>query len=567
MQTIEAKVSARILSKADRLFTNRLSQIFVELLQNARRAGASLVTVTTSPSPTDSTSLITFTDNGSGIEDFNKLLHLGESGWDQAVERAEDPAGMGLFALLHTGVVVRSRGKTATITTDAFLGKEAVQVHDQDSVDPKTGTTVVFAREEAQAAILDVLLRVARFGPIDVKVNGELLKREDFLANAVYIKEVDGVRIGVFVGHSEPLESVNFHGNLIRVNLSETALGKIVVSPTHNDLLSVGVRLDITSTASLHLKLPDRTDLVYDEAYHTMRKQVRRTILEYLASEGVQHIASYAVYKEALQLDIPIQPAVPYLQPFFVSARDSNSGQEPFNGDRGDYLATIHDPAKCALVCLDDYHADSTPFTFDLGSRDRQLPTGLVPVRENSGFKGYSWYDNLACCRNFKLTIDGKPAEDAAHPLAVTIVNGIQLSFDLERAGAIEQVAWNLPFAGWGEEDENEASLFITRDSEWAQTSSPYQPFSLIDVAQHLAFDPSDDFEADSYETQEQYFKQRYEEAIIEAIGGALAAARLALSRALGWDLTRALDAAHLSEVRFVRTEDGKWKVDLPTAP
>jgi hypothetical protein len=26
----------------------------------------------------------------------------------------------------------------------------------------------------------------------------------------VYIKEVDGVRIGVFVGHSEPLESVNF---------------------------------------------------------------------------------------------------------------------------------------------------------------------------------------------------------------------------------------------------------------------------------------------------------------------------------------------------------------------
>ena len=163
-----SQVSARILSKADRLFTNRLSQIFVELLQNARRAGASLVTVTTSPSPTDSTSLITFTDNGSGIDDFNKLLHLGESGWDEAVERAEDPAGMGLFALLHTGVVVSSRGKTATITTDAFLGKEAVQVHDQDSVDPKTGTTVVFAREETEAAILDTLLRVARFGPVDV---------------------------------------------------------------------------------------------------------------------------------------------------------------------------------------------------------------------------------------------------------------------------------------------------------------------------------------------------------------------------------------------------------------
>jgi hypothetical protein len=173
----------------------------------------------------------------------------------------------------------------------------------------------------------------------------------------------------------------------------------------------------------------------------------------------------------------------------------------------------------------------------------------------------------MARCRNFKLTIDGKPAEDAAPISDLTIVEASNCPSILSGGRRPEQIVWNLPFAGWGEEDENEASLFITRDSEWAQTSSPYQPFSLIDVAQHLAFDPSDDFEADSYETQEQYFKQRYEEAIIEAIGGALAAARLALSRALGWDLTRALDAAHLSEVRFVRTEDGKWKVDLPTAP
>jgi len=51
VQTIQAHVSARILNKADRLFTNRLSQVFAELLQNARRAGASLVSVTTNPEP------------------------------------------------------------------------------------------------------------------------------------------------------------------------------------------------------------------------------------------------------------------------------------------------------------------------------------------------------------------------------------------------------------------------------------------------------------------------------------------------------------------------------------
>ena len=475
MQTIEAKVSARILRKADRLFTNRLSQIFVELLQNARRAGASLVTVTTSPSPTDSTSLITFTDNGSGIEDFNKLLHLGES-WMGPSRRARGRSGgaMGpVRAASRAGGCVRSRGKTATITTDAFLGKEAVQVHDQDSVDPKTGTTVVFAREEAQAAILDILLRVARFGPVDVKVNGELLKREDFLANAVYIKEVDGVRIGVFVGHSEPLESVNFHGNLIRVNLSETALGKIVVSPMHNDLLSVGVRLDIAfhRQPPLEVARPHRPCLRRGVPHNAetgaqndprvlgeRRRPAHRIVFGVQGSTATRH--SHPTGRPVPAAILRLRPG----QQFRPRAVQWRPGRLP--------RYKIHDPAKCALVCLDDYHADSTPFTFDLGSRDRQLPTGLVPVRKNCGFKGYFWYDNLACCRNFKLTIDGKPAEDAAHPLAVTIVNGIQLSFDLERAGAIEQVAWNLPFAGWGEEDENEASLFITRDSEWAQTSS-----------------------------------------------------------------------------------------------
>ena len=61
---------------------------------------------------------------------------------------------------------------------------------------------------------------------------------------------------------------------------------------------------------------------------------------------------------------------------------------------------------------------------------------------------------------------------------------------------------WNLPFAGWGGDDYDEVTLFITRDSEWATTGSPYQPFSLIAAAQHLVFDPSDDPDADSFDTQ-----------------------------------------------------------------
>jgi hypothetical protein len=46
MRTLHPKVSQRILTKADWLFTNNLGDIFVELIQNARRAGARTIDVT-----------------------------------------------------------------------------------------------------------------------------------------------------------------------------------------------------------------------------------------------------------------------------------------------------------------------------------------------------------------------------------------------------------------------------------------------------------------------------------------------------------------------------------------
>jgi len=74
-------------------------------------------------------------------------------------------------------------------------------------------------------------------------------------------------------------------------------------------------------------------------------------------------------------------------------------------------------------------------------------------VRLERGFEGYAWYDSMARCHNFKLTIDGKPAEDAAPISDLTVVDSIQLSFDLERSGvAPEQIVWDLPFAGWSQD-------------------------------------------------------------------------------------------------------------------
>lgn len=56
-------------------------------------------------------------DDGCGIEDFNKLLCLAESGWDENVSVNENPYGMGAMAMLFVGskVEVKSKGKCLTV--------------------------------------------------------------------------------------------------------------------------------------------------------------------------------------------------------------------------------------------------------------------------------------------------------------------------------------------------------------------------------------------------------------------------------------------------------------------
>ena len=101
-QTICAKVNPRLLTKADRLFTGTVEGRIIEILQNARRAGATEVRIS------NKDGLITVQDNGSGIEDFQKLLDLGVSGWDEQLEAGEDPAGVGLFSLAPRKVTIIS---------------------------------------------------------------------------------------------------------------------------------------------------------------------------------------------------------------------------------------------------------------------------------------------------------------------------------------------------------------------------------------------------------------------------------------------------------------------------
>ena len=108
---IRARVHEGALRRVTRFFSSTPADIFSELLQNARRAGANRVNVDTEglPEREGGGIRVTVTDDGTGVGDAAVLLSFGETGWDETTTRNEDAAGMGLASLARRGCRVTSR--------------------------------------------------------------------------------------------------------------------------------------------------------------------------------------------------------------------------------------------------------------------------------------------------------------------------------------------------------------------------------------------------------------------------------------------------------------------------
>ena len=199
METIRASVNSRLLTKASRLFTGTLAGRIIEILQNARRAGASMVEIT------NKNGEVTVQDNGQGIADFRKLLDLGGSGWEEAFEQSEDPAGVGLFCLAPRAVCIRSLGGVACIAGDGWTG---APVTIRPAPEPIHGTRLQFQDEPWNLATVEPL---AVFTGMDVTVDGQACAKKPFVSEqAAHYPEL-GCRIEVREVHAlEPWQEREF---------------------------------------------------------------------------------------------------------------------------------------------------------------------------------------------------------------------------------------------------------------------------------------------------------------------------------------------------------------------
>ena len=486
--SFRASVDQRLLGKVTRLFNASLADTLNELLQNARRAGASRVDVS------ERQGELVIRDDGAGIEDPRVLLTLGESRWSELTASNEDPAGAGVFSLSPRGAVIHSRswdakqGWTMTLTPKHFSGKEEVHA---DPFDMDPGTEIVFPLRDNEL-VEPVLKAAALHYPLPVTLNGEPLDRKDFLEGAVHIESWSGLRIGVFrqIGY-ERRSNINFHGLTLQTALPSIA--EVMMSRAFS------ARIDVQACPDLKLVLPARKEVVEDAFFDELMEQLKRVIYRAIG-EGQSHFLPHRSWVEAKKLGVDLPEAEAALWPYEPARADIDS----FYRDSPTPLPVSHGGS---IVDFEDEPPAHQVFAHAM---EMSAP-GTLLYEGCAAYRGYGWYDRLSEITGFRclMTEGGKTAEvpldehagKRQRPDEITVEVVIRepgkgnrlltLATDVLVAG--DTSAWTPPV--------DELDLFVTKDSGIA-------PEDLAALLQAAYFSPSDDSCEDSYTTQQERFEE-----------------------------------------------------------
>jgi hypothetical protein len=153
-------------------FTDRYTLV-TELLQNARRAGATEVSIDYD----EAQAALTVCDDGCGIDDFQKLLTLHESGWHAGIVEEENAFGVGFSKCLYAAknVSIASKGRRLEFDTELALQREVLEV--LTDADTAPGRTTVRLGGVVLPHLEVELARLVRGFPVPVRFNGVLLPR------------------------------------------------------------------------------------------------------------------------------------------------------------------------------------------------------------------------------------------------------------------------------------------------------------------------------------------------------------------------------------------------------
>ncbi|MDE0379386.1 MAG: hypothetical protein OXI20_09100 [Rhodospirillales bacterium] len=509
--TIRARVHDGAIDRVSRFFNASVADAAAELIQNSRRSGATRLDVATEA--TEGGTVVTVTDDGFGIADPAVLLSFGESGWDAATAKREDPAGMGVYALSKRGCVISSRPATAGIapmpgwrvdlTPECFLGKQEARIVGCEDAPLPSGTAISFPADQSPEGIGAAFAAAARHCPLAVTVNGEPVERKAFLDGAVHVERWRGLAFGVydnrFAGFNDP--DLNFHG-----------LAIIVALPTV-DTIDGGtwsVRADVDACPELELVLPARREAVQTPFLDEMREAARIAVYRAMRRADRTPALSHAHYVAARRagIDMPVAPAV--LRPWRPGIADIDDWRDTPNREpvRPGILVMAVDPETQDQQCL-WRAAELAGLAGSLYEADARL-------------EGYDWYDALVRADGVRIDVTGggvthpldalrgrsEPCSDipAAPGLPDTRArpDAIHMHINIVHAdGTSETIAVPTDVVFIGEEGTwvEDAHPLVARDSD-------LQPAGLCQLLEAAYFSASDDPDADSWETQRRRFRE-----------------------------------------------------------
>lgn len=173
MKTTQLSVNPENLVKNLRFSFTQSTTVLGELMQNARRAGASYVNFDYD----ESTKTLTVCDDGCGIESLKTLLTVAESGWDAELIERECPFGLGFLSALFAceAIGVDSKGGRFSVNTAELLAFQPIVIEPADWNGITRLTLDQFKPESER--IESQLRRLARGFPIEVRFNGVSLDR------------------------------------------------------------------------------------------------------------------------------------------------------------------------------------------------------------------------------------------------------------------------------------------------------------------------------------------------------------------------------------------------------
>ena len=517
--TIRARVHPDALARLPRMFTASPRGMLNELFQNARRAGARHIHVNIQGNR------VAVHDDGTGIDDPQALLSFGYSGWQADLD--EDPAGMGFAALARTGCEVRSTYASGvpwqvSLAPQAFLGKGPDVPVETPDHSPAPGTHVFFNMPPDTAVVWPNAIRAAALHlPVTVllTVDDEDMDvyQEDFLNGAVYVEDANvhglqNVRIGVFRNRLPGTQDHHLNVMGLQPDFQAPTL-HTASTPTEAESSSQiyypdvwSTRVDVTGKADgLELVLPQRLKLVDNGFTQTLHGLCYNAIYRALQqAQGNLHFNA-DVLKAARQAGIHLQPPRPMLRRWHPQTAADDTPRMVYG--RPQTFHSLPDDAFVvspleATTAQTLYHA-----LHEAGMLHRVFAA-------DDGMQGIDWYDRLPRAGNVSAIVqttdgtwhdaDNAPALDRRARDAQVKLPGLDLVLPTRIVCLGDAYAW------WYDDH----SFPVACEGYDVSTEE------LVKTAIGAYFCPSDDWDADSVESQAYAFENNARDYAITHLEG-----------------------------------------------